>query len=115
MTEGIDYFVRYVQFPNRANDGCTVVNDDGTFDIYLNTLYTKEHLKNKLQHELNHLKHEHFYRDDLSIELIESQANGTLAELSNYCPREYIREFSSLDALLEWYIAICRQNGWKPF
>lgn len=112
MIEGIDYFVRYVQFPNRANDGCVIVNDDGTFDIYLNTLYDMEHLKEKLQHELRHLENEHFYID-APIALIEKQADGDLSAVlkkeieQQSVSKEFIMEFKSLDALLKFAL----QNG----
>ena len=39
VIEGADYFVYRIPFANRANPAMTVVNDDGTFDIYLNTLF----------------------------------------------------------------------------
>lgn len=73
--EGMDYWVRYVQFPNMASESVVVSNGDGTFTIYINTLFCVEKQKERLAHELNHLKNEHFYRDDLSIASIERQAD----------------------------------------
>lgn len=73
--EGMDYWVRYVQFPNMASESVVVSNGDGTFTIYINTLFCVEKQQERLAHELKHLKDEHFYRDDLSITSIERQAD----------------------------------------
>lgn len=75
--EGIDYWVRYVEFPNMASESVVVSNGDGTFTIYINTLFCEKRQRERLAHELNHLKKEHFYRDDLSITSIERQADKT--------------------------------------
>lgn len=74
--EGIDYWVRYVQFPNMASESVVVSHGDGTFTIYINSLFSRERQKDRLEHELKHLADEHFYRDDLSIQQIEHQADG---------------------------------------
>lgn len=73
--EGMDYWVRYVQFPNMASESVVVSNGDGTFTIYINTLFCVEKQQERLAHELKHLKDKHFYRDDLSITSIERQAD----------------------------------------
>lgn len=73
--EGIDYWVRYVQFPNMASESVVASHGDGTFTIYINTLFTPERQEDRLRHEIQHLADEHFYRDDLSIVQIEHQAN----------------------------------------
>lgn len=75
MVEGSDYFVYRVPFANRANPAMAVVNDDGTFDIYLNSLVDDDKLKTALRHELEHLEQNHFY-DDSAISEIERQAKG---------------------------------------
>ena len=74
--EGIDYWVRYVQFPNMASESVVASHGDGTFTIYINTLFSQERQEDRLQHEIQHLIDEHFYRDDLSIAQIEHQADG---------------------------------------
>ncbi len=73
--EGIDYWVRYVEFPNMSSESVVVSHGDGTFTIYINTLFCEEKQCERLSHELNHLKDEHFYRDDLSITSIERKAD----------------------------------------
>lgn len=74
--EGVDYWVRYVQFPNMASESVVVSHGDGTFTIYVNTLFPPERQAERLRHELQHLASEHLYRDDLSIQQIERQADG---------------------------------------
>ena len=74
--EGVDYWVRYVQFPNTASESVAASHGDGTFTIYINTLFPRERQEERLRHELQHLEQEHFYRDELSIRQIERQAEG---------------------------------------
>ena len=74
--EGIDYWVRRVAFPNMASESTVVSHGDGTFTIYINTLFSDERQRDRLAHEIKHLTDEHFYRDDLSITTIEHQADG---------------------------------------
>ena len=74
--EGMDYWVRYLPFPNMASESVAVSHGDGTFTIYINTLFPEERQQERLRHELRHLTEEHFYRDDLSIRQIEHQADG---------------------------------------
>ena len=74
--EGIDYWVRRVQFPNMASESVVVSHGDGTFTIYINTLFSEERQQERLTHELRHLEEEHFYRDDLTIRQVERQADG---------------------------------------
>lgn len=76
LIEGADYYLRFVQFPNRANPGAVIENDDGTYDIYINTLYypDSEWVRKILQHEINHIILGHFEVLDLTIQEIEEQA-----------------------------------------
>ena len=76
LYEGIDYWVRRVEFPNTASESVAVSHGDGTFTIYLNTLFPPDRLEERLCHELRHLEQDHFYRDALSIRQIEHQADG---------------------------------------
>ena len=74
--EGVDYWVRRCQFPNFASESVVVSHGDGTFTIYLNTLFSLERQAERLKHEIKHLTEEHFFREDLSINQIERQADG---------------------------------------
>ena len=75
--EGMDYWIRFVVFPNMASESVVVSHGDGTFTIYINTLFCEAKQKERLAHELNHLQKEHFYRDNLPITSIERQADKT--------------------------------------
>ena len=75
--EGMDYWIRFVEFPNMASESVVVSHGDGTFIIYINTLFCEAKQKERLAHELNHLQKEHFYRDNLTITSIERQADKT--------------------------------------
>ncbi|MBE6961267.1 MAG: ImmA/IrrE family metallo-endopeptidase [Ruminococcaceae bacterium] len=78
--EGVDYWVRYVQFPNMASESVAASHGDGTFTIYINTLFPPEKQAERLRHELAHLEQEHFYRDELTIRQLEHAADGLAAE-----------------------------------
>lgn len=74
LIEGVDYFVRVVPFPNAANQGAVFVNDDGTFDIYLNALYPE--LTRGYEHEVRHILRDHFYKESKTIAQVEAEADG---------------------------------------
>lgn len=72
-TEGVDYFVRLIEFPNQAAGGVSMSNGDGTFSIYINTRCSPERQRKALDHELRHLIKNHFFRDE-PVEEIEREA-----------------------------------------
>ena len=74
--EGADYWVRLVEFPNMASPSVAVSNGDGTFTIYVNSLFSAEKRAEGLRHELAHLSGDHFYRDELELGAIEDAADG---------------------------------------
>lgn len=56
-------FVRMVVLPETV-PAVTIPNDDGTFDVYINA-NLPEFLQNRaLQHELEHIRLDHFYNED---------------------------------------------------
>ena len=57
-----DTFVRLVPLPARV-EGVTLPNDDGSFDIYINARLSPARQQETLEHELRHIRHEHFYLD----------------------------------------------------
>ena len=97
-----DYFVRLVELPRTVN-GVTLPNDDGTFDIYLNSLLTEDEQKTALEHEIEHIIQDHFYNDVKPIRQIEAEADKKPDEQ----PQKKIMCFTSLDALKrawEWHL-----------
>lgn len=60
---GSNIFVRLVPFP-KAVRAVTLPNDDGTFDIYINSNLPEELQRRALNHELEHIRKNHFYNDD---------------------------------------------------
>ncbi len=56
-------FVRLVPLP-LAVRAVTLPNDDGTFDIYVNSNLPEELQHRALEHELKHIRKDHFYNDD---------------------------------------------------
>ncbi len=76
LIEGVDYWVRQVEFPNMGSPSVVASNGDGTFTIYLNTCFSPETRAEGLRHELAHLSGDHFYRDELELGVIEDAADG---------------------------------------
>lgn len=112
MVEGVDYRLYYVEFPNRANPALSVLCDDGTADIYLNTLYDEERLRLELQHELRHLKDEHFHVEGVSIERAERQADGEpLVPFDAATARGRIVHYHSEASFAHWARTVLAQRG----
>ncbi|MCD7844446.1 MAG: hypothetical protein LUG57_01035, partial [Oscillospiraceae bacterium] len=76
--EGLDLYIRKLKFPNRSAKAITFPNDDGSYDIYLNTLYSDRDIQEALAHELRHISLGHFY-SDAPIAQKEAEADGTPA------------------------------------
>ena len=60
---GNNIFVRCVPLPE-AVKAVVLPNDDGTFDIYLNSTLPDEVQRKALAHELEHIRRDHFYNND---------------------------------------------------
>lgn len=62
---GADYFVIWVPFPknNGTEGGMVMPNDDGTFNIYLDTnlLGQRRKAKKTFRHEEKHIQDDDFY------------------------------------------------------
>lgn len=74
MVEGVDYFIRVVDFPNYASRALTVENEDGTFSVYLNSRFTREQVAARLPHELAHMENSHF-QDPRPVSIVEAEAD----------------------------------------
>lgn len=61
---GSNIFIRLVKLPSDSVRAVTIPNDDGTFDIYINARLPEELQRKALEHELNHIRKDHFYNDD---------------------------------------------------
>jgi len=96
-----------------------VSNGDGTFNIYINTLFCPEKQRESLKHEIDHLTEEHFFRDDLSISQIERSACGIfrnrttpkrhIPDVLFYHPAGKIALFPSLESLGAYAKAYAKQ------
>ena len=102
-----DYTVRLVALP-RSVEGVTVPNDDGSFDIYINSRLSEGRRQSVLEHELRHIRLEHFYLD-MPVELMERQADGENINVVLHPPEGMIPCFSSPDAFSHWFSMLCAQ------
>lgn len=55
-----DIFIRGIQFPLTI-EGATVLDADGNYNVYINTLLSEETQRKTTIHELKHIKKDHFY------------------------------------------------------
>lgn len=78
LIEGVDYRVRYVEFPNTGSPSVAVSNGDGTYTVYVKTRFSIEEQARGLRHELEHLEGGHFERSGDDLAALESAADGLL-------------------------------------
>ena len=97
-----EYYIRRLPFPNRSVKAATFPNDDGTFDIYLNTLYPEAVQEQALRHELEHIRLGHFYSDKPIAEK-EAEADGLIPPDAEAAPA--IPLFPSPDAFARWVLS----------
>ena len=102
-----DYTVRLVALPMSV-EGVTVPNDDGSFDIYINSQLPEGRRQSVLEHELRHIRLEHFYLD-MPVELMERQADGENINVVLHPPEGMIPCFSSPGAFSRWFSTLCAQ------
>ena len=106
-----DHFVRVIELPASVR-GVTVPNDDGTFSVYINSLYDTQTQRETLEHELSHLARDHFYTA-APIAQQEAEASGRPspgdppAAASAPVPREKtVRLYAGMKALEEYLRSI---------
>lgn len=104
----IDYYVRLVSLP-RTVEGVSVPNDDGSFDVYINSRLSPQRRQEILEHELNHIRQEHFYLD-MPVSLMERQADGEHINVVLHPPVGFIPCFGSEAALAHWLQTLCVQQ-----
>lgn len=64
MIEGADYFVRLVDFPlGVGSNGMLLLNDDGTYSVYLNARASADKQKKAMRHEYDHMANDDMYGD----------------------------------------------------
>lgn len=73
-----DYFVRYLPFPLHVH-ALVQPNEDGSFDIYVNEHFDESRRIAALEHELEHIRRDHFY-SDITLAQKEAEA-GSLVML----------------------------------
>lgn len=104
-----DYNVYELDFPNRSTAAMVFVNDDGSFDVYLNTLLPEERRRRALEHELRHIEKEHFYAE-LPLELAERQADGESVNIVLHTPAGELPHFYSESSFAHWLKNVCVQS-----
>lgn len=71
LIEGADFFVRFIDFPNDANcGGMVLLNDDGTYSVYLDPRRSTSRMKKTMRHEFDHMVNDDLFGDK-DVETIE--------------------------------------------
>ena len=114
-----DYYVRYLPFPARV--GAVVVpNDDGSFDIYISSRLSGEAQRERLEHELVHIRRDHFYRP-IPVAMAEREAGGTVTPAPPTAPStapstaptaSTDRWLLSWQQAMAWAEEMMQQQGW---
>ena len=104
-----DAYVRLVPLPVKV-EGVTLPNEDGSFDVYINSRLSPARQQETLEHELRHIRQEHFYLD-LPIERMERQADGEALNVVLHPPEGTVPCFCSETALARWLDVLCTQLG----
>lgn len=71
MIEGMDYIVRYVSLPMHVH-GMTVMDENGFYNVYINSDQSEEIQRAAYEHELKHLERDDFSKRDIPLELVEA-------------------------------------------
>lgn len=62
MIENVDYFVRLVNFPKGVNRvGFVLLNEDGTYSVYINAKASEAQKKKAMRHEYAHMANDDLY------------------------------------------------------
>lgn len=102
-------YVRLIALPVKV-EGVTLPNDDGSFDIYINARLSPARQQETLEHELRHIRREHFYVD-MPVSRMERQADGEAVNEVLRPPAGTLPCFSSEEALARWLNALSAQLG----
>lgn len=103
-----DYFVRLIELPIRV-EGVTVPNSDGSFSVYINSALSEAKRSEVLEHELRHIRAEHFYLD-MPVEKMERQAAGEPLNLALHPPSGKLAHFKSEAAIAAYIRRLETQN-----
>lgn len=118
FVEGVDYFLRSRPFPCTTIYAWAVSLGDGTFDIWLNDRVSRGKQLEGLEHELRHLRDNHFFRDDLTLEEKEAIAWGADAPdpVEHYLPTRHglLHVFMPEDAPPGVSFAFTAPDGLQP-
>lgn len=95
-----DYFVRVLDLPPSVK-GLVIPNDDGTFSIFINAIYDTKTQRKTLEHELEHLARDHFYKEQ-PVALQEAEASGAAGTPTAAAHGRRIRRYESLEAVMEY-------------
>lgn len=102
-----EHYVRLISLPIKV-EGVTLPNDDGSFDIYINSRLSPQRRQKVLEHELRHIQNDHFYLD-MPVSTMEKQADGQCVDLVLHPPCGKLALFSSPQALADWFKSLAAQ------
>ena len=115
MRDREDLCVRFLPFPNRAARAAVMPNDQGSYDILVNTLYPEETQRRALEHELEPLRLRHLDLGE-SVYLQEAEARGEAQEWKSVCcytPAGPLEEFVPAGSRADFALVV-PSRGMRP-
>ena len=94
-----DYIIRIVSLPEHVG-GLTMVDENGDYNIYLNSRLSPDRLVEAYDHEVAHIQSGHLYDDTKTVEEKETEANGH---------SQKAKKRTLADA------SISREKGWEKY
>lgn len=94
-----DYIIRIVPLPCHVG-GFTMVDENGDYNIYLNSCLSQDRRIQAYDHEVAHIESGHFYDDTKTVETKEREANGHAKKT---------KKRTLADA------SISREKGWEKY
>ncbi|WP_195376746.1 hypothetical protein [Anaerotruncus rubiinfantis] len=78
-----EFYMRQVKLPPHV-EATVLPNDDGTFDIYVNSELPEEKQREAFDHEVRHIKLDHLYNyDPVVINELEADEQITVSPIQN--------------------------------
>lgn len=101
-----EFYMRRIKLPSDV-EAAVLPNDDGTFDIYVNSELPEEKQREAFAHEVRHIKLDHLYNND-PVSVNEREANRIKrdgpasattfkANDRNYCSLEAVQSMNKSD------------------
>lgn len=92
-----DVFVEIMDLGDTKIPETVVLNDDGSYTIFINARFSFEKQQESVNHALKHIKADDFFKNDVSVQQIETETHG----ISTCKPNEPQQSENNIDKILK--------------